>query len=238
MKLAIRPILVDVWRVYRARWQILIPLSLLVLAPQAVADALLGEVRIERIQAFSDVAKLASIPLALAVNLGGEALYAGITAALVIHWRSGRELTQLVAVAREIPYLRLIAIDVLLVAGTIAGLVVVLAPGIIFFTYLLIAPALIEINKLRIRDALRQSVTLVRGSFWRVLGFAVVVLIATEAATTVLEAPLHGVPGEVAFNLGAHALLEPFQGLATVLLAIALMERHGLAVPVATAEDA
>lgn len=224
MKLAITPILRDVWRAYKAHWMLLIPLSLVVLLPQTIGDALLGEIRIERIEAFSDLVKVATIPATLVVNLGGEALFAGMIAALIVQWREGRELEHLVATARRIPYLRLIAIDLMLAIGTVVGLLVLVIPGVIFFTYLMISPALIELNKLTIRDAVRQSVGLVRGSFWRVLGFAVVVLTLTDIVTTVLEAPLHGVQGEILFNLAIHAVLEPFQGLTTVLLALALID--------------
>ena len=66
-----------------------------------------------------------------------------------------------------------------------------------------------------------------RGNFWRVLVFAFVVLVLTDAVTVALESPIHGLEGELLFNLAIEAALEPFQGLATVLLALALMDLHG-----------
>ena len=228
MKLRVGPILRDIWRSYKAHWKILIPLSVLVLLPQSAADAFFGEIEIEKVDNLEDVLKLAAIPFTLGINLFGEALYSGIIAVLVVKWRKDEPVGDLGEYARRIPYLRLIGIDLLLVAAVAVGLALLVVPGVLAFTYLLIAPALVEINKLTIREAIRQSVELVRGNFWRVLGFALVVLAASDAFTAILEAPLHGVEGEIVFNLGVHAVLEPFQGLGTVLLALALMDLHGL----------
>jgi hypothetical protein len=78
----------DIASVYRAHWAFLIPAAMVVLLPQSLADALLGGLEIEGIHSFWDVATLAAIPLTLAVNLFGQAVYAGLTAAAVIDWRA------------------------------------------------------------------------------------------------------------------------------------------------------
>ncbi len=88
-RLSILEVLRVVWRVYRRRWKFLVPLSIVVLLPQALADAALGDVEIDRVETVEDLLHLASIPLAVAVNLGGEALYAGIVAAAVVEWLAG-----------------------------------------------------------------------------------------------------------------------------------------------------
>ena len=228
MKLRFRPILRDTWLAYRAHWKVLVPLAGLILAPQAIGDAFLGEARVEKVEKPSDVFTLLSIPLTAAINLGGEALFSGIVAALITHWRLGKPPADLRETARSIPFLRLIAADLLLIAGVALGLILLVIPGIVFFTYFLIAPALIEINDLTIRDAFRQALYLVRGSFWRVLGIAVLVLIVSDTVTGLLEAPIHGVEGEVLFNLVVHAVVEPFSALVTVLLAFSLKEIKGI----------
>ena len=71
---------------------------------------------------------------------------------------------------------------------------------------------------------MRQSVRLVRGNFWRVLIFTFRVLAITDTAATLLESPVHGLHGELVFNLLIEAVVEPFQGLTTVFLALALLE--------------
>lgn len=223
-RLRIGAMLRDTFAVYRAHWKVLVPVTMVVLAPQALGDALLGDVEVEGVERPADVLKLASIPVAVAVNLGGEALLAGIVAALVLEWRRGGEVASLREVSRRIPYGRLIAIDLMLAIGTALGLVLLVIPGVLVFTYLLIAPALIEIEHITIRAAVRRSIDLVRGSFWRVLGFAALVFAASETLTHVLESPLHGVEGETLLNLGVEAVIEPVVTVATVILALALID--------------
>ncbi len=226
-RLPVIQVLRVVWRVYRRRWRFLIPLSIVVLLPQALGDAALGDVEIERVETPEDVLQLASIPLALAVNLGGEALYAGIVAAAVVEWLAGRELSDFGGAIRSIKFGRLIALDVILAIGTVIGLVLLVIPGVLFFTYLAVSPALIELNGVTVKQAMRQSVELVRGNFWRVLIFTFLVLAITDTAATLLESPVHGLHGELLFNLLIEAAVEPFQGLTTVFLALALLEVHG-----------
>jgi hypothetical protein len=226
-RLRIRPLLRDIPRVYADHWRLLVPLALVVLLPQAIADATLGDIEIERVHTAADVLKIASVPLAVGINLGGEALYAGIVAAAVVHWRRGERLRDLHGVARSIPYGRLVVIDLLLAIGIAIGLVLLIVPGVLVLTYLAISPALVEINHLTIREAVRKSIELVRGNFWPVFALLASVIVATDSIGTALESPLHGLQGEVAFNLAIEAALEPFQGLTTVLLALALMDLRG-----------
>lgn len=226
-KLRIGWLLRQVWRIYRRRWKLLVPLAVIVLIPQTVGEALFGDIEVGRIESVGDLAQLIAIPMALAINLGGEALYAGIIAAGVSEWLHGRELTNLGRVARSIRYGRLIAVDLILVAGTTVGFFLLIVPGVIFYTYFLISPALVELEEMSVREAMRQSRELVRGSFWRVLGFTLVVLAVTDLVTLILESPIHGVQGELLFNLVIEALVEPFQGLTTVILALGLLGLHG-----------
>jgi hypothetical protein len=216
----------QVWRIYRRRWKLLVPLAVIVLIPQNIGDALFGDAKIERLHTVSDFAGLIAIPIGIAINLGGEAMYAGIIAAGVSEWVHGRELTNLGQVARSIRYGPLIAVDLILIFGTAVGLVFLIVPGVVFYTYHVISPALVELEDMRVREAMRRSRELVRGSFWRVLGFTLVVLLLSDAATLLLESPIHGLHGEVLFNLVIEAVIEPFQGLTTVVLALGLLGLH------------
>ncbi len=224
MKLRFGPMLRDTWAVYKLHWKVLIPLTAVVLTPQAVGDALLGDIEVESVESTSDVLTLVSIPVRVAVNLGGEALLAGIVAALVLSWRRGERFDSFRDAAREIPFGRLIAVDLLLALGTAIGLVLLIVPGVLVFTYLLIAPALIEIEHVTIRESVRRSVELVRGNFWRVLGFAGAVLIISDLVVALLESPFHDAEREALLNLGIEALVEPILTVATVVLALALID--------------
>ena len=107
------------------------------------------------------------------------------------------------------------------------GLVLLVIPGVLFFTYLAVSPALIELNGETVKQAMRQSVQLVRGNLLRVLALTVVVLVVTDSAAALLEAPFDELHLHFLFNLGIEAIVEPFQGLTTVFLALALLEIHG-----------
>lgn len=226
-KLAIGSVLRVVWRVYRRRWKVLVPLAVIVLLPQSAADALIGEVEVDRVETLSDVAKLSEIPLAVAINLGGEALYAGLVAAFVLEWIGTKPIQSLWAAIAEVKIWRLIVLDVILAIGTTLGLVVAVVPGVAFYTYTYVSPALIELDAVGVRTALRDSLRLIRGSFWRVLIFGAGVLFISQAFTTALESPVHGRPGELLYNLVIEALIAPFVGLTTVFLALALLELNG-----------
>ena len=209
----------------------LIPLAIVVLLPQAVFDALAGDIDIDRVHNLGDVARLASIPLAIAINLGGEALYAGIVAAAVLHWRAGRRMRDVGGGARTIPYKRLIVIDLLIAVAAAIGFALLVIPGVILYTYVGISPALVKLERLSVRDAIAKSIELVRGNFWRVLLFTAAVVLVSDSLATALESPIHGLSGEIVFNLAIEAVFEPFQGLAIVLLALALMELRGEPMP-------
>lgn len=225
-RLRLGPIGRDILATYRRHWRLLVPLAALVLLPQGLADAFLDGLEIDRVSSAGDVAKLAVIPLLAAVNLAGEATYAGIVTAAVVHWRRGERLPGVRPTLREIPVARLIALDLVLAISTGIGVALLVIPGLVIYSYLAVSPALIELRKLRLGEALAASARLVHGSVLRVLALVFAVFILTDAATTILESPLHGVAGELAFSLAVDALIEPFQGLATVLLAIALIELH------------
>ena len=214
-------------RLCRRHWRLLIPLSLVALLPQAVADAAVGDLGVEGIHSFADLTKLATIPLTVAINLGGEALYSGIIAAVALHWRAGVARPDLRQIARRIPYLTLIAADAAIAVGTAVGLALLIVPGIMFITYTFIAPPLIEVRHLGLRAAMRESVRLVRGNFWRVLGLAALFYGGTELVTSLLMLPFHDFETEAIAHLAIETVLEPFQGVAAVIIALGLLEIHG-----------
>jgi len=216
---------------YVRHWTMLVPLAIVVLAPQTVGNAIYDSAEVGGVATLGDVAKLAEIGATIAINLGGEAIYAGIVAAVVVNWRRGERTPRLGTLIREIPIVTLIAVDLIVALGSALGVLLFVVPGLVFYALFAIAPALIEIRGLGIRAALATSFRLVRGDFLRVLALVFFVLIFTDAATAALESPVHGVQGEVATVLVVHAAVEPFQGLVTVLLAIALIERHPDRVP-------
>jgi hypothetical protein len=231
MRLAIRPILRDTFVVYRRHWRLLIPVAFVVLLPQALVDTGLGDVEVDRVESVGDVLGLAVVPLAIAVGLGGEALYAGVVAAAVLQWRAGHDV-RIDALARSLPYGRLIVADVLLAVGIAAGIALLVVPGVVFATYYALTPALIKLEGRTVRGGFRRSRELVSGSFWPVLALIAGVLVGTEVASELLALPFHQFAAELVEHLAVEALLEPVQGLVTVLTVLALLELRGEHEPV------
>jgi hypothetical protein len=226
--LPIRHTIAGVVDFYRRHWRVLIPLSLVALLPQAIGDAAIGDLEIDGFHPLADATKVLTGLLTVAINLGGEALYSGIIAAFALHWRAGISRPDLREVARRIPYLTLIAADVVIAVGTALGLALLVVPGIMFITYTFIAPPLIEVRDLGLRAALRESVHLVRGNFWRVLALVVIFYGGTELVTSLVMLPFHDFESEAVAHLAIEAVLEPFQGAAAVIIALALLEIHGV----------
>lgn len=225
--LAVGAIARDIASVYRAHWAFLIPAAMVVLLPQSLADALLGGLEIEGVPSFRDVATLAAIPLTLAVNLFGQAVYAGLTAAAVIDWRARMPLPSLSALVRSLPIGGLILLDLLLTAGIAIGLLLLLVPGLVFTAYFGISPAVMKIERRGVIDSMRRSAQIVRGNFWRVLALVVGVIAVTEAIVVVITSPFHGAGLVAVVDLVADGLIQPIEGLAIALVAIHLLELHG-----------
>jgi hypothetical protein len=225
--LAVGAIARDIATVYRAHWVFLITAAMVVLLPQSLADGLLGGLEVHEIHSARDVATAAAVPLILAVNLFGQAVYAGITAAAVIDWRAGMPLPRLSALVRALPIKGLILLDLLLTLGIAIGLIFLVVPGLAFAAYFVISPAVMKIERRGVIGSLRRSAQLVRGNFWRVFALVVGVILITEAIVAAITAPFGGPLAETLANLAADGLIQPIEGLAIALVAIRLLELHG-----------
>jgi hypothetical protein len=236
-KLDVGGVIRDVWRLYRAHWLLLTLIAVAVLIPQSLLDEAFGEIEIHRVHSISDVGKLLSIPLAVVFNMGGEAFYSGIVAAVTLHWRAGVARPRLGRVAARIPYLTLIALDITVAVGTALGLLFLIVPGVLIGTYTFAAPALAEVRDLGFRAALRESFEIVRGNFWRVLAIGAVAILGTAIVGELIAMPFDGFAAGAAAHLFSEALVEPLQGAAAVITALALLDLHGREpVPVRPAE--
>lgn len=226
-KLPVTAVTRDVVRVYRRHWKLLVLAAVVILLPQALVDGVLGSLNVEGVNSAADVATLVAVPLTVAVNLLGQALYAGFAAAAVVEWRAGQPMPGLGRLIRSLPIGRLIAVDIVLGIGAAIGFLLLVLPGLIFLAYFSIAPALIKIEHLSVRASLKRCVQLVRGQFWRVMLLVAGVIVVTEAAIQVLTAPFHGLGISVLADLAAEGVLEPFEGLVIVLTALALLDLRG-----------
>jgi hypothetical protein len=154
---------------------VFVPIGLLEAASHSLQDLEADEVSVAEFLGLAGAALVLSITATL-----GDVFYTGVVAAVVTEDRTGvrRELSH---VARTLPYLRLTAVDVIFALIVAVGVVLLVVPGVIVFTWFVLAAPVVEIEGRGIRDAFRRSRELVRGSFWQVLLLLAPVLLVSDA---------------------------------------------------------
>jgi hypothetical protein len=228
--LAPRRVFAEMWTVYRRHWGFLMVAAVVVLLPQTIADAFLeGGFHVDHIRSLADAATIGLALLTAAVNLLGQAVYAGLAAAAVVDWRAGQPLPPLASLLRSMPIGRLIVLDVIVTIGAAIGFVLLVVPALIFLTYLAASAPLMKLEHLGVRESMTRSVGLVRGQARRVFVVVAGTILITEFAVQAIIVPLHGTLLLVLAGLGAEAIFQPFEGLAIALVAVHLLELHGQA---------
>jgi hypothetical protein len=228
-KLSPREVAREMWAVYRVHWTFLVPAAIVVLLPQSIADAFLEGNHVEHLRHLADFATLGAALLTAAVNLFGQAVYAGLTAAAVVEWRAGQPLPHLSALLRAMPIKRLIVLDLVVTLLAAIGFVLLIVPGLIVLTYIAISPAVLKLEHLGVQEALARSIQLVRGRARQVFVTAIGAIVFTELAVQAIAIPFDdaGTVLLTIVNLLAEGLLQPIEGLAIALVAIHLLELHG-----------
>jgi hypothetical protein len=224
-------ILREVMATYRRHWRVLLGAAFVLFGAFNALELLLPDIQVDH---FETRAVLAAVLLgggAFAISSFEEAFYEGIVASAAAEWRMGRARPSLIVVARLVPYLALVAVNVIVSAGSAVGLLFLFVPGFMFGTYTALAPALVKIEHLGVGAAVKRSVELVRGSFWAVAVLIWGIYFATEGATSVLDTALHGLPLEYVSTTVVEAVLAPVYGLAAVLITYDLIERRASTPP-------
>ena len=228
-KLSLRGIAREMWAVYRRHWTFLVPAAVVVLLPQSIADGFLEGFHVEHLRTVADFATVGAAFLTTAVNVFGQAVYAGLATAAVIDWRAGRLLPPVSDLVRAMPLKRLIVLDLVITVLTAIGFVLLVVPGLIVLTYIAISPAILKIEHLGVRQALSRSIQLVRGRARQVFVIAIGAIILSELAVQLVALPFSGVAVLTVVNLLAEGAFQPIEGLAIALVAIHLLELHGQA---------
>jgi hypothetical protein len=226
-QLSPRGVAAEIWRVYRRRWTFLVPAAIAILLPQSIADGVLEGSHLEHLRSLTDFAEVGAGLLILAVNLLGQAAYAGLTAAAVVDWRAGQPLPPLSELLRALPIRRLIVLDIVLTLMVALGVLLAVVPGLFALTYLFVSPAVLKLEHLRVWESIRRSVQLVRGHALRVFVIVVGAIGLTELAVQLVAAPFDGVVLLAVVNLAAEGVFQPIEGLAVALVAIHLLELRG-----------
>ncbi|HEY6637461.1 MAG TPA: hypothetical protein VIZ61_07235 [Solirubrobacterales bacterium] len=228
-RLSARSIFSEMWLVYRRHWRFLVPAAVVILIPQAVTDGILEGFHVEHIRSLVDVATLGVAVLTAAVNLMGQVVYSGLTAAAVVDWRAGRPLPPTAVLIRTMPIGRLIVLDIVVTLAVAVGFVLLIIPGLIVLTYLAPSAPVLKLEHLTVRQAIRRSVQLVRGRARQVFVIGVGVVLLTELAVQLVALPFNDASVGVlaGVNLIAEGIFQPIEGLALALIAIHLLELHG-----------
>jgi Uncharacterised protein family (UPF0259) len=154
-----------------------------------------------------------------AISLLGTVLVSGFVCRLVGAAVHGREQATLRQVVRSLPWLRLVAADLLVTVIVIIGLVLLLLPGLAALTFLAVVGPVIEIEHRKVRDALRRSAQLVRGHFWLVALLATLPIAVASELEVAAPDPDH--LGQIAQFLVIRGLAE---GAVEACIALVLAE--------------
>lgn len=216
-------------RTYGRRAGYLLVLGAAVFVPLGLIDALanqIGEIDLDQVSDLGAIVLGGGLLAQSVTSLLGEVFYAGAVA-LALAGGEGAKPPPLRSVARRLAYWRLIAVDLLFVAGTVIGLILLIVPGLIFFTWFALAGPVVELEGARVRAAFARSRRLVRGRFWTVFLVVVPIALASEALSAGIVDGLHEVIHSPLISdwIGealASIVLSPFYAVAAVLITLEL----------------
>lgn len=223
----------EVARGYRRWWRqilllaavVFVPLYLLDLAIEELVDAGLGD----NVAGF--LALLAGALAVMVTSLFGQVLLAGVIGRWLARPAAGSA-PEAVAVARRLRFGHLVLLGLISVALTVAGLALLIVPGLV--TAVMLAPAapILNLEGRGIRGALRRSVQLVRSDFW--LAFWVLLPVkllsylagqgVSQASSAILG---DGAVGAELTNLLSSVLISPVFSIAAVVLTLHLIAGPG-----------
>jgi hypothetical protein len=161
--LGVRPVLVAALGTYRRRFGMIAGAALVVFGISASVDVLTDALAD---QAGDKPGLVAVVLMVAGLAIFGTEFFAGLMDRVVGEEERGHPRQPLSQILRTLPYGRLIAVDLLLVLGTVVFSFALLVPGIAFFTfYSLVGPAVVMEDR-KVFSAFRRSARLVRGHFW------------------------------------------------------------------------
>jgi hypothetical protein len=173
----VRPVLGAALRVYRHRFGLVAGSALVVFGISAGIDVLF-DVANDVVGDYPGL--LAPLLLVAGVATFGTTFFAGLLDRIVGEEERGHPRRSLREVIRTLPYWRLIGADVLLSLGAVVALLLLVVPGLIFYTFFsLVGPAVVMEDR-GVFDGFRRSMRLVRGHFWLTLLLVTVPILVEE----------------------------------------------------------
>jgi hypothetical protein len=222
-------------RTYWRRGGYLLLLGIAVFVPLGLLDALadrVQEIRFENFGDFTDLgtyALLAAIVAQAITSLIGEIFYSGAVAIALARGEESKP-PPYRTIAKELSYGRLIAVDLIVAGGAALGLLLLVVPGLVFLTWFALAGPIIELEGVRVRDALKRSRRLVRGHFWAVFLVVLPISIGSEILSTAslnwFQQAIHShILSDWAGEAVSGILLSPIYAVAVVLMTLTLSAR-------------
>ncbi len=188
----------DAWGLYKAHWRHLLPIALAVYLLLSVFSVLLAVL----------LGWLGAIAGAF-VSLAGVFWLQGALVVAVEDIRDGRaDLSIRETLSRVRPRMNTLAVAGILAAlGIVVGLLLLIVPGLVLFTWWALIVPVIMLEGASIGRSFGRSRELVRGHGWSVFGLivvAIVILLVTNAVVDLLTSPLddwlQGLVSDVASN--------------------------------------
>ena len=229
----VRPVLVAAFGTYRRRFGLIAGAALVVFGISAGLDVLVDAVD-DRVSEYPGL--VATLLVIAGLATFGTTFFAGLLDRIVGEEERGHPRRPLGQVLRTLPYWRLLAADVLLSLGAVVGTLLLIIPGLIFYTYFaLVGPAVVMEDR-GVFDAFRRSTRLVRGKFW--LTFLLVTL-----PILVEEDAVHGIVGLVGdagpfLVFGVNAIAGAAVGSVVALVEVTLAGRLAMRKPEPATERA
>jgi hypothetical protein len=181
-------VLLESARILASGFVLFLVAGLMVFVPIGLIEALgLNVANVDGLHGPSVAAVVVGAVLFGCASLLGEVLYSGMVTRGVADERRN-ESHRPGEILRELPYLRLIAADLLFVLAVTAGLALLVAPGLILLVLFGVIAPVIEVERVGMIAAFRRSAELVRRDFWRAALLLVAVVAISETVDEALQA--------------------------------------------------
>jgi hypothetical protein len=226
-------VLHEAWGMFRSHYVRVASVALVLFIPPPLLIALLQPVR-ESLEADPALVRGLGYALGLlmvaAIRLLGPVVYAGYLDEAVGREYFGGERLYLPQVLRSLPWLRLVAADMILVVGTAIGLSLLIVPGLVYVTlFSLVGPVIVQ-ERHGIVEGFRRTYQLSRPA-WRMIVVLVVALLAVESIVhEIVHEFVHdyGLTFQLMAEWAVAAIVGGVVGLIEVALATELMARSPL----------
>jgi hypothetical protein len=199
MRLSIGAVLREAIADGRSRFWLLLAAAIVVFLPIGLFEVTvvegLEETEGDDADGFRVAAAIvAAVAFTLTATLG-DVFYTGVVAAIVAEGREGVR-HDLGEVLRRLPYLRLLAIDLIFAVIVAIGLVLLIVPGLVAFAWFGLAAPVAKIEGRGVRDAFRRSRELVRGSSGRVLALLLPAIVIGDLLAELLVGAVESAFGD------------------------------------------